>query len=702
MAHLNGTPAARRLPAAALTALLLLSALFPLASCRSDEAEDKAADEAARLDSTVTALGNRIFSEPARCDSVLSALQRRTADSVVWHRIALYRASARIRMGDSAAAAPFFEGVRRFCTGATKSAERKRAAHLFGEYHNHLGVAASMANNATAAERHYLTAAQLLGTPPRTHALIPVMCNLGDIYALSGRLPLSAHHYHEALFLCDSLGEARERAAVLTGLSRVYIDMGNFREARACLAAAGKMMAGETRHMRFFYYNTLGNCLYLQQRYAEALSAFRAARAEATGLASPVGYVQTEINTGETLLMMDSVAAAARHIGFCRRWAEAHPGVLDAQSLFYINFLAADLAIARGDRAASRRILGDSVPSGRNSSPRYLMLHYRRLQRYAERGGEWETAYRMQREAARYADTLRSIQNINAVAEMELRYRRDSTLSRQRIALVESEARAARKNVYIVGAVAAAVVIAAVGVALLLVYRQRTQRKLRRQMEKMTELRMDIVRNRVSPHYVFNVLNTVFPKLRNNTEVAFPLELLIDVLRGNLLSSSKVETTLSAELRLVRDFVRLHQCCRGGYPLVEWHVDEGLEESTLPIPAMVIEIPVENALKHAFPQLTAECRVDISVNRDADGALRVEVRDNGAGYNPGAVRPTGRDTGTGLRVISRTIAILNQYNRRHASFSIASLPAPQHGTAVTLVFPPGYSCELPAYGGVEP
>ena len=210
---------------------------------------------------------------------------------------------------------------------------------------------------------------------------------------------------------------------------------------------------------------------------------------------------------------------------------------------------------------------------------------------------------------------------------------------------------------------------------------------------------MDIVRNRVSPHYVFNVLNTVLPKLRNYSEVAFPLELLIDVLRGNLLSSGNVETTLSAELRLVRDFVRLHQCCRGGYPRVEWHIGEGLEQSGERIPAMVIEIAVENALKHAFPQLTAECRVDVSVSRDADGSLRVEVQDNGTGYNPGAVRPTGRDTGTGLRLISRTIAILNQYNRRPASFSIASLPAPQHGTAVSLVLPPGYLYEIPAYGG---
>lgn len=671
---------------------LAAALLFALSSCRSGGGER----DVERVDSVLAETGNRLFSQPAKCDSAYIALQRETRDSVAWYRIALHRATAHMRLGDSVQAARLYESVRLFC-------EREPGTeHLLGEYHNHKGVEANLQADVELGMRHFREAERLLDVPPRKRALIPVVCNLANYYAMAGKLPLSAQYYRKALFLCDSLNETRERCAVFTGLARVYMDMENFLESESCLSRAAKGMGSEDAHTRFYYHVTLGNCLYFQGQYAEALAAFFKGRELAEGFKSRLSYVLCEVNIGETLLMQDSVQAAARHIDYCTRYLAAHPSEFDAPSAFYIRSLSAALAVAQGNMSEARRFLAqnDSAPKG--VTPRYLMLHYARLQRYAARAGDWKKAYALQSEAGRYADSLHSIQNINAVSEMELRYRRDSTLSRQRIALAESEARAARKDVYLVGVALAAVVIVAVGVALLFAYRQRTQRKLRSQMEKMTELRMDIVRNRVSPHYVFNVLNTVLPKLRNYSEVAFPLELLIDVLRGNLLSSGNVETTLSAELRLVRDFVRLHQCCRGGYPRVEWHIGEGLEQSGERIPAMVIEIPVENALKHAFPQLTAECRVDVNVSRDADGSLRVEVRDNGTGYNPGAVRPTGRDTGTGLRLISRTIAILNQYNRRPASFSIASLPAPQHGTAVSLVLPPGYLYEIPAYrGGVE-
>ena len=40
-----------------------------------------------------------------------------------------------------------------------------------------------------------------------------------------------------------------------------------------------------------------------------------------------------------------------------------------------------------------------------------------------------------------------------------------------------------------------------------------------------------------------------------------------------------------------------------------------------------------------------------------DNGLLLQVTDNGRGYNPGNVPQTGRDTGTGLRLLTRTIHI---------------------------------------------
>ena len=48
---------------------------------------------------------------------------------------------------------------------------------------------------------------------------------------------------------------------------------------------------------------------------------------------------------------------------------------------------------------------------------------------------------------------------------------------------------------------------------------------------------------------------------------------------------------------------------------------------------MSLQIPVENALKHAFPTLTDECAIHIAIELH-DNMLHLCVTDNGQGYNP--------------------------------------------------------------------
>ena len=67
-------------------------------------------------------------------------------------------------------------------------------------------------------------------------------------------------------------------------------------------------------------------------------------------------------------------------------------------------------------------------------------------------------------------------------------------------------------------------------------------------MALATQLRMENIRNRISPHYMFNVLNTVMPTFKQYSELAHPLQLLIQVLRGNLLASEKMAVELQEEI----------------------------------------------------------------------------------------------------------------------------------------------------------
>lgn len=187
---------------------------------------------------------------------------------------------------------------------------------------------------------------------------------------------------------------------------------------------------------------------------------------------------------------------------------------MQPKEIFYIKSLLADLSLAEGNisKAATQlQAINDSALA--TGSPRYLMLHYRRLQRYAARYGMWQRAYHYLQQANRYADTLNSQQTRNNVTEMGERYQRDTTLLHQQVALADYSAKTARQQNFILLIIGALIMLALVATLIIITYRRRTQERIKRQMQHITELRMDIVRNRVSPHYIFNVLGTVLPKL---------------------------------------------------------------------------------------------------------------------------------------------------------------------------------------------
>lgn len=470
------------------------------------------------------------------------------------------------------------------------------------------------------------------------------------------------------------------------------MELENFTESHRYFHQASLRLKGETLQTQFLYHLSLGNCYYYEKRYEEALRSFRTARSFAQKLNNEAFRINCDANMGEVYLMMDDLPRARACLNLCEK-ALNNRSLVNTDNAFYIRSLLADLSIAEGHPSQANKDFSLGADSLLVSTPRYLMLHYRRLQYYAARDHRWHDAYRFQSLSALYADSLNSCQARNTMAEMAGRYQRDTTLLRQHLAIADYAARNVRQQSYIILTISLVALLALAATLIIVLYRRRTQERMKRQMERITELRMDVVRNRVSPHYVFNVLGTVLPKLQRYPELVAPVEMLIDVLRGNLLTSGKVAVSLCDELTLVRRFVDLHHYSKGPLPRVTWKVAPELENSQLRVPSMSLQIPVENALKHAFPVLTEDCAIHIEVALTAEGFLHIQVTDNGQGYNPGQVKRTGRDTGTGLLLLTRTLEILNQYNRCQARFSISNVPLPHHGTRMELLMPTDYCFE---------
>mgnify|MGYP000036078182 CR=1 FL=1 len=373
-----------------------------------------------QIDSVVEANRDLLYAAPYKADTTFMQWQKRVSDSTQWYRFELYRATAHQRAGDSLWANKTYNKVKTWSV-------THHEPQLEGLVYNHLGTSALLAGYNRQACQYYERAYTLLNQPPKTNDLIAATINVADMYQQSGRLPLAAERYRYALFIADSLHDSTNRAAICCGLGLIYMELENFKEAHHFFNLAKKDIEQEALQTQYFYHFSLGNCYYFEHKYDESLNNFQQAYKIAQQLDNSLFIRICEINMGEIYLMQNKLSEAQQQLQNAKLFLQQEGNQLTPENVFYIKSLLADLDIAQHKGSQVNDFLTQLKEPHPIRSPRYLMLHYRRLMRYAAQYGQWQRAYQYQTLSDQYADSLRSRQTRNNVAELASRYQRDTT-----------------------------------------------------------------------------------------------------------------------------------------------------------------------------------------------------------------------------------------------------------------------------------
>lgn len=151
----------------------------------------------------------------------------------------------------------------------------------------------------------------------------------------------------------------------------------------------------------------------------------------------------------------------------------------------------------------------------------------------------------------------------------------------------------------------------------------------------LREAREAVLRSRLAPHFLFNALNTLHAQIETAPrEAQGNLERLARLFRQVLDRSERPTVPLGEELAFVEDYLGLEQARLGERLRVRVDVPEELLEA--PVPALALQILVENAVKHGVAPREAGGEVRICAR--AEGRrLTVAVEDpgNGIGAEPG-------------------------------------------------------------------
>ncbi len=179
---------------------------------------------------------------------------------------------------------------------------------------------------------------------------------------------------------------------------------------------------------------------------------------------------------------------------------------------------------------------------------------------------------------------------------------------------------------------------------------------------------------RMNPHFLFNALNTVAAVVRTNPPAAERVvQNLADVLRATLRRSTAKASTVREEVEYVRGYVSLEQERLGDRLRVEWSIAAGVD--AWPLPPLVLQPLVENALTHGIGAKTGGGTIRIEIGADRD-RLTIAVEDDGVGF------PASRVERTGLGNLRERL--ITTYGDR-ARLAISS--SPSGGARVTVDLP---------------
>jgi signal transduction histidine kinase len=187
---------------------------------------------------------------------------------------------------------------------------------------------------------------------------------------------------------------------------------------------------------------------------------------------------------------------------------------------------------------------------------------------------------------------------------------------------------------------------------------------------------LKLLEAQIEPHFLYNTLANVISLVDADPAAAKRMVArLIDYLRQAAQAGGTAEATVGRQIELLRaylDLMALRTNARLSY-----QVDMAPEVATLPLPPMLLQPLVENAIKHGLEPKVAGGRVHVSARRD-DSLLVLSVADNGLGF-----RSTRADGAGGLGLANLRARLDTLYGAR-ARMTIEDA---QPGTTVTLALP---------------
>jgi two-component system, LytTR family, sensor kinase len=198
---------------------------------------------------------------------------------------------------------------------------------------------------------------------------------------------------------------------------------------------------------------------------------------------------------------------------------------------------------------------------------------------------------------------------------------------------------------------------------------------------QLVQSQLEALKMQVQPHFLFNTLHSISALLSKDTEGARKMiTRLGDFLRLTLENSGSMEVTLQQEIEFLNGYLEIERIRFQDRLTTDIKIDPAVLEAR--VPNLILQPIVENAMKHAVVN-SRSGHVEITA-APRNGAVHIEVKDNGPGLQVDRTLEARRGKGLGLaNTQARLIGLYGtdarfEMTNRPSGGLIVSIDIPRH------------------------
>lgn len=207
---------------------------------------------------------------------------------------------------------------------------------------------------------------------------------------------------------------------------------------------------------------------------------------------------------------------------------------------------------------------------------------------------------------------------------------------------------------------------------------------LKTSVKRTREAEIAFLRAQINPHFLYNALNSIASLCGSAPDKAEEVVVELSQYLRHSFDFKRMDamSTLTKELELLEAYLYVEKTRFGERLKVEYDIDETLD---IPIPPLILQPLVENAVKHGLMDNISGGTVTISIKRQAQAAV-FTITDNGVGMDVGKLgellQENPKDSGIGVWNINQRLKML--YN-----IELKVISQKGYGTQVTFALPLG-------------